>query len=153
MREFSKISPSLWHSKRFQNLQSDDAKLSYLYLLTCEHQNSAGAYRLPAGYACHDLGWDAGRYQKTTEELQESDLVIFDHDTDEIMIRRWFKHNPPMNKNHRKGIVSALERLDSELLYETGFSELEAVSPEESNVIQHPNNAGGAAGSRLARRQ
>lgn len=152
MREFSKISPSLWHSKRFKDLQSDDAKFAYLFLLTCEHQNSAGAYRLPAGYACHDLGWDADRYSNALAELEKADLIAFDSETDEVLIRRWFKHNPPMNNKHRIGIVGILERLDSELIYQAGLDELDGVSPEPSNVVQHPQNANGLSLSRLTRR-
>lgn len=153
MREFSKISPSLWHSKRFQNLHLDDAKFVYLFLLTCEHQNSAGTYRLPAGYACHDLGWNIERYSNALAELENADLVVVDINTDEILIRRWFKHNPPMNPKHRIGIVGVLERLDSELIYQAGLDELDAISPEKSNIIQHPSNVGGLGASRLVRGQ
>jgi hypothetical protein len=75
MREFSKISPRVWRSQRFRALASDDARHLHLYLLTCEHQNSAGAFRLPAGYACNDLNWGQDRFSRALAELEEAGLM------------------------------------------------------------------------------
>ena len=57
MREFTKVSPALWNSARFKGLSDDSSRLLYVYYLTCSHQNAAGCYHLPDGYACTDLGW------------------------------------------------------------------------------------------------
>jgi hypothetical protein len=116
MRDYTKISPAVWHSDRFNNLPSDDGRYLYLYLLTNEHQTSAGCYRLPDGYACEDLRWQAERYRAARAELVEADLIQFDASTHVVRICRWFKHNPPMNEDHFTGIVRLLERLPSELL-------------------------------------
>lgn len=118
MREFSKISPALWQSKRFNSLPSDDGRYLYLYLLTCEHQTSAGCYRLPDGYATNDLRWEFSRYVKARQELASADLVVFDETESVIMITRWFKHNPPMSESHFIGIERILERLPSQLIWE-----------------------------------
>src|SRR5262245_38681348 len=75
MREFSKISPAVWHSPRFNSLPSDDGRYLYLYLLSSPHQTSAGAYHLPEGYACADLGWSQKRYREARETLIEADLI------------------------------------------------------------------------------
>ena len=76
MRDFSKISPALWQSKRFNTLPSDDGRYLYLYLLTNGHQTSAGAYRLPDGYATNDLRWELSRYVKARHELISADLIL-----------------------------------------------------------------------------
>lgn len=113
MREFSKISPALWHSQRFNTLPSDDGRYLYLYFLTCEHQNSAGCYRISDGYACDDLQWQNERYLKARSQLIAADLIVFDDDCHVVMICRWFKHNPPMNEKHLIGIERVLEKLPS----------------------------------------
>ena len=113
MREFSKISPALWHSQRFNTLPSDDGRYLYLYYLTCEHQNSAGCYRISGGYACDDLQWQNERYLKARSQLIAADLIVFDDDCRVVMICRWFKHNPPMNEKHLIGIERILEKLPS----------------------------------------
>ena len=147
MREFSKISPAVWRSKRFFTLPSDDAKFAYLYLLTCEHQNSAGAFRLPTGYAVEDLGWTPERFLAAIEGLTNAGMVLRDEETAEMVIANWFKHNPPMNPKHRIGIVQTLERLESADLHETALERLEEVSPdpdaepvnnETGEVINYP---------------
>lgn len=118
MRDFSKISPALWQSKRFNTLPSDDGRYLYLYLLTNEHQTSAGAYRLPDGYATNDLRWEFSRYEKARQELANAELIVFDETESVVMITRWFKHNPPMSESHFIGIGRMLERLPSQMILE-----------------------------------
>lgn len=129
-RLFSMISPDLWTSKTFRSM-SDDARYCYLYFLTSEHNNSAGAYRLPPAYAAHDLNWDVERYVHSRTELSNSGMIILDEDSDELFILKWLKHNKPMNPKHRIGTVSILEKLESNTVYEVAMAELEEVSPEE----------------------
>jgi hypothetical protein len=124
MRSFSKISPDLWDSERFTTLPSDDGRYLYLYLLTCRHQTSAGAYKLPDGYAATDLRWTSERYLCARELLVGADLIRIDSQTSVVMITRWFKHNPPMNADHLKSIEGELERLPSLCLAEAAHNDL-----------------------------
>ena len=113
MREFSKVSPALWGSERFTALPSDDARFVYLYLLTCEHQTSAGAFKLKDGYATDDLKWEASRYHTARQQLVQADLIHLDETASVILITRWFKHNPPMNESHFRGIAKVIQKLPS----------------------------------------
>lgn len=116
MRDFSKISPALWQSKRFNSLPSDDGRYLYLYLMTNSHQTSAGCYRLPDGYATDDLCWERSRYAQAKQELADAELILFDDAESVVMITRWFKHNPPMSGSHFIGIERTLERLPSQMI-------------------------------------
>jgi hypothetical protein len=127
MRGYSKISPALWDSERFNTLPSDDGRYLYLYLLTSRHQTSAGVYRLPDGYASTDLRWAQERYVKARELLVQADLIRFDSQTSVVMITRWFKHNPPMNVSHLKSIEGELERLPSLTIAEAAHSDLQLI--------------------------
>jgi hypothetical protein len=127
MRDFSKISPAVWSSKRFNNLATDDAKLALIYLMTSEHQTSAGCYRLPDAYAAADLRWSLERFQKARAELVAADLVLYDPESSVVMVRGWFRHNPPMNSKHLKGIRNFLERLPSQQIWKEATAELEVV--------------------------
>jgi hypothetical protein len=118
MRDYSKVSPALWQSERFNSLPSDDGRYLYLYLLTNEHQTSAGCYRIPDGYACSDLRWPLERYIKALAELVDADLVLHDKDAHVIGIRRWFRHNPPVSESHLLGVERVLERLSSQSIAE-----------------------------------
>src|SRR5262245_35911185 len=130
-REFTKVSPRLWQSPRFRELQSD-AKLVFVYLLTSEHQNSAGCYRLPDGYATADLRWPHDRYRSARDQLVKAGMIKFDPEESVVLIERWFDHNPPMSVSHLIGVERVLERIDSDELREAA---LEALS-ESWNAIQ-----------------
>lgn len=125
MRDFSKVSPSLWHSERFNSLASDDARFAYLYMLTCEHQTSAGCYRLPDAYAAADLRWPVERYQRALSELIGSGLIVHDPAASVVMVTRWFRFNSPMNEKHLKGIRHILERLPSQKIWAEATAELD----------------------------
>ncbi len=118
MRDYSKISPSVWQSARFSNLESDEVKLLHLYLMTSAHQTSAGCYQLPDGYACSDLGWEPERYKRALEQLVSAELIHFDADASVVMVTRWFRHNSPMSESHLLGVERILERIPSQFIRE-----------------------------------
>jgi len=125
MREFSKVCPQIWESKRFRSLADDSARLAYLYLLTNGHQTSAGCYRLPPAYACADMGWEPDQYDAALRALLDAQLVQVDWDTSEVFIPRWFKHNPPTNEKHAKGTTRLVEKIQSDRLRELAGQELQ----------------------------
>ena len=114
MREYSKVSPKLWRSPRFRSLANEDARLLYLFVLTCEHQSSAGCFRLPDAYAAADLAWTSDRLHAARTHLVNADLLVHDAATDEYFVPRWFRHNPPTNPKHRKGVERLISEVDSD---------------------------------------
>ena len=122
-RNFSMVSPRLWHSPRFRRL-TDEAKLLLFYLLTSDHQTSAGCFRLLNGYVCADLDWDEEKYLRCRDELVKGDLVAVDPESSFIYVQRWFKHSPPTNVKHRKAVASQIEKIESVLLRELVAADL-----------------------------
>jgi len=114
MRDFSKVSPKLWRSPRFRSLASADAKLLYVFALTCEHQSSAGCCRIPDSYAAADLGWTIQRLVEARSALIAAELLVHDPATEEYFVPRWYRHNPPTNTKHRIGIERLISELDSD---------------------------------------
>lgn len=140
MRDFSKVSPRLWQSIRFRNLPDDDARYLYLFLLTCSHNNSAGAFRLPAAYAAADLGWTVDRLDKGLGALADGNLIERDQTTEELFVLRWFHHNPPTNRKHLLGIERLISELDSDAVRETAEAE---VAPHAERIHNLPAAAHG----------
>ncbi|MCC0035339.1 MAG: hypothetical protein H6887_08780 [Hoeflea sp.] len=128
-REFSKISPTVWRSGRFNGLDSD-AMVLHLYFMTCEHQNSAGCFRLPDGYACADLGWELGNYIRCRNQIIKAGLVSFDTESSEVFVHRWFKHNPPMNDKHAQGTCHIIQRIESDDIREKVEAEFQEVDEQ-----------------------
>ena len=126
-RQFSKVSPAVWGSKRFVTLPTTEAKLLYLYFLSNEHNNSAGAYRVREGYALADLGWQREVYRQCVANLVEAELVAYDDEAEEVYVLRWFKHNPPQNEKHAQGCKRIIFELDSQRIAELAMLDFEDV--------------------------
>lgn len=112
MREFSKISTSIWRSKKFSALADDaDAKLLYFYLLTAPHGNSAGAFILPVGYIRIDLGWTEERIGKAMDTLSKGYLVRYDAAESMVFVENWFAFNSPQNPKHAQKVFHEIAAL------------------------------------------
>lgn len=144
MRDFSKVSPLLWREKRFKELSSAETKTVYLYLLTCEHQNSAGCYRLPDGYAVEDLAITREAYSTARAELVAQGLILFDEGTSELFLSGWFQTNPAMNNKHAMSIKRRISELASDTLRERAEAEFEAAEERRAAAAppreQEPSN-------------
>lgn len=128
-REFNKVSPALWRSKRFQAL-STIGKVVLLYFLTSEHQNSAGCFRLPNAYAAADLGCTIEDYVAARSEVVGAGMARYDEDTSEVFVDRWFKHNPPMNDKHAIGTQRLIAEIESDRLREQAENEFTEVDED-----------------------
>lgn len=126
-RQFSKVSPAVWGSRRFLGLPTAEAKLLYMYFLSNEHNNSAGAYRVREGYALADLGWPRETYRQCVHDLVEADLIAYDDEAEEVYVLRWFKHNPPQNEKHAQGCKRIILELDSQRIAELAMLDFEDV--------------------------
>ena len=145
-RKFSMVSPAVWGSKRFSTLPTTEAKLLYHYFLTCEHITSAGAYRIKEGYALADLGWPVQQYQKAVQALQAADLVAYDVEFETVYVKRWFRHNPPMNEKHAQGCRRLTMELDSETIAELAMIDFEEADSRRNPI---PDPARGLASPTL----
>ena len=105
MREYTKVSISIWNSKKFKSLTSDDARLAYFYFLTCPAVNSVGCFVIPDGYAAVDLGWGVDRYVKAIDSLSKAYLIAIDRDESVIRIINYLDHNPFTNPKHAIGAI------------------------------------------------
>lgn len=114
-REFSKVSPAIWRSRRFRNLESD-ARLAHVYFLTCDHQSSAGCFRLPDAYAAADLGWEVQRYRAALEQVVTAGLIAHDEATEEVFVKGWFRFSAPQNDKHAQGTERLISNIESETL-------------------------------------
>ena len=126
MRDFSKVSPSVWRSKKYRSLGSMEAQHVYLYLLTCPHGNSAGCFDLHPMYACADLGMTEIQYLDCIERLCLAGLIEWDAGENTVLIVNWLEFNAPANAKHAIGILSQLGQASSEKLKAKVFHEIRA---------------------------
>lgn len=103
MRQFGIISSSVWRSKRFRQLNSDLARLTYIYLHTTSHGNSAGAFIVSPEIAALELKRDGADVRTAFEELAEVKLIRYDPEEELVQIVNFFKFNSPTSRKHLAG--------------------------------------------------
>ena len=138
-RQFHKVSPDVWRSRRFLAL-ADEQRLLWFYLATSPHQTSAGCCKLPPAYAVADLGWIMDQYLDCLAALVGADLIAHDPDTDEIYVCRWFKTSPPTNGKHAAGVYSRICKIESAGVAERCEGEF-AETPFGETYISNPSFA------------
>lgn len=119
MRDFVKVSQTVWKSKKFRALPDDDSRFMYLYILTCPHSNSAGCFDLPPSYAASDMKWGEDRVLAALNNLCEAALIQFDRWENTVLIENWFEFNSPANPKHAVGMLSQLRQASSDDLKRT----------------------------------
>jgi hypothetical protein len=116
MRDYAKISCTLWGSQKFRSLPDDDCRMVYLYLHTNQHVNSVGCYVLRAEYALSDLGWDEQddgliRYRYCIDTLSKANLIGFDRVESVVRIVGYLRHDPFVNAKHAAGAMKIAAKL------------------------------------------
>lgn len=95
---YGKIERSIWNCPKFK-LLSDDAKILFVYLLTCKHGNMVGCFELPPEYAASDIKWGMERVSKGYMELYRNGFVTVCEQYSMVLINNFLKHNPLENPN------------------------------------------------------
>jgi hypothetical protein len=152
-REWSKLSPEIWRSPRFQSLGDTGAALLWHYYVAGPHANSSGCCGVPDGYILADFasfGWTAKELTKARKLLVDAGLVSFDPKTSEVYVDRWFVHNPPTNPSHAKGAAKLICKIASDSLREKaevefaatdfGAKLLQIANAANDPLAQHPGD-------------
>lgn len=98
MRDYGKVHTSFWISDGMRQV-SDDARLLALYLLTGQHTNMIGCFRLPDGYVSEDLGWPFERVSKGFDELFQNGFATRDSSSKWVLIHNFMMWNSIENPN------------------------------------------------------
>lgn len=98
MRDYGKVHTSFWISDGMRRV-SDDARLLALYLLTGQHTNMIGCFRLPDGYVSEDLNWTSERVAKGFDELSKNGFATRDFASKWVLIMNFMSWNPIENPN------------------------------------------------------
>lgn len=135
-REFGLVSVSIWNSRKFTSLPTDDARLLYLYLLTCPSANSLGCFVLKSGYAAADLGWDQDRFGYGIDTLCKASLIGIDRVESLVRVIGFLDHSEIMNVKHGAGalkVALALPDCEQKALL---FKDLQGRKHVDAAVVQ-----------------
>lgn len=107
---FTKVDALMWSDVEFKSL-SDDGKLLFIYILTCNHRNIIGLYHLPIPYGSYDMSWKEERFSKGLHELLSKGLINYNFNNNIVLIPNYLKYNPLENQNQVKGAMKALDTI------------------------------------------
>lgn len=124
MRDYGKVHTSFWISDGMRRV-SDDARLLALYLLTGQHTNMIGCFRLPDGYVSEDLSWSTERVSKGFDELSNNGFATRDQSSKWVLIRNFLAWNSVENPNQG---IAALRLFDQ-------VPDKSSVKPELARVL------------------
>lgn len=116
MAHYYPISPLFWTDAEVRGW-SDNTKLLALYLLTCDHRNLEGLYRLPLAYVEADLGWAPDDLTGYIDPLYKADFCRYDEAAQVILIPRALKYHQPRSTPQVTGAVRALKAVPDTTLW------------------------------------
>lgn len=125
-REFSKISCSLFTSRKFKRLQSAEQKLCYVYLLTTPYGNAGGCFEQPVDAGATAMKCSEDEFESHLKALQDGGLIDYDGVEETVFIENWLLFNKPTNIRHAAGVVNHLCKVPSGRLRERGLREFHA---------------------------
>lgn len=136
MRDYGKVHTTFWSSTSMREL-TEDGRMLALYLLTCPHGTITGVFRLPDGYACEDLQWDAERVRKGFDELLRNGFANRCETTKWVWVTKHLEWNSPENPNQRKSAAKVASQVPEKCGWRLDFMRvcgpllgLEAPSPD-----------------------
>lgn len=134
---YQKIEVKIWNDEKFVTL-TDDAKLLFLYLLTCPHSNALGVYVLKLGYIGEDLNWERGRGFEALSKLLQEGLIAYDKACSLVFVRNYLNYNKVSNENQFKNVREIFFSLPkSELLQEVS-TVLQALAERLDQTFEAP---------------
>ncbi|WP_312061051.1 hypothetical protein [Anaerotignum sp.] len=92
MGTFSKIERDFWQDNLVLELTPEE-KYFYLYLLTNGRVNALGCYELRMKVAVLETGYNSESIKKYLDKFTSAGRILFDNETQEILIINWHKYN------------------------------------------------------------
>ena len=88
MRHYSVMFSTFWTGPTGKAITraGKDARITATYLLTCEHANMIGLYRLPLLYAVEETGLKRREVQKALKQLEGVQFAFYDEATEIVWI-------------------------------------------------------------------
>ena len=132
---YAKVYSAIWSDRQFMELP-DDAKVLYIYIVSCEHGNEIGLFRLSAGYIYDDIGFDIQKARKLMAILAKSNLVLFDETAKMAFIPSFLKWNKIQAENNLKGAALRFDELPPSGLDSLFFDAMREHCPELESFIK-----------------
>lgn len=93
--KFHQVTPAIW-DQRMRKLRPA-SQLVRLYILTCRDRVSEGLFILPPGIIAHDTGLSEDDVTTALDELEQLELIHYDHDAEVVLDTIALRYSPLKN--------------------------------------------------------
>lgn len=125
MRKFGAVLSSLPRSQRWQALTTDNARLTYVLLLSSQFGNSAGTFILPPELFDVTNKREPGMGREAYLELVSAGLIYWDEAEQIVQVPGWYKANAIASRKQMAGPLKVLtESLPKSPARDRGMAEL-----------------------------
>lgn len=113
-RDYGRIRTSFWDDDRIKPLSMAE-KMVAAYLLTSNHTNAIGCFKLPLAYVADDLGVEAKSLEPIFANLRGAHFIKWCERVPWLWIPNYLKHNPPETPNVWRRCVAEMKLLPVEI--------------------------------------
>lgn len=113
-RDYGRIRTSFWEDDRIKPLPMAE-KMVAAYLLTSNHTNAIGCFKLPLAYVADDLGVEAKSLEPIFANLRGAHFIRWCERVPWLWIPNYLKHNPPETPNVWRRCVAEMKLLPVEI--------------------------------------
>lgn len=138
MARYYPVSPLFWTDEKVVHWDDQETLLA-LYLLTCEHRNLEGLFRLPFAYVQADLDWDAATVRNRMQRLIDDGFAAYDREARVILLTKALKYHEPKSKKQVQGAVNALQMVPPTTLWDGFVDAARQFAPALFNAIGNPS--------------
>ena len=109
---FRTIQSNLWSHKYFRRLSMDEG-YTYIFLLTGEITSDTGLYPCVLEDVCYYTGIDRNRVKEIFEKFENDGKIIYDWETEEILICEMFDNKEPLTGIKYEHYVKDFKKIES----------------------------------------
>ncbi|MFD2112039.1 hypothetical protein [Thiorhodococcus fuscus] len=116
MRDYGRIHTKFWEQPEISEL-SLEGRLLAVYLLTSQHSNMLGCYRLSTGYVMDDLRLPHDTAEAAFAELETMGFLHRCRATGWVLLPKYLKYNPVENPNQAKAALKLVDKVPSKAAF------------------------------------
>ena len=137
MARYYPVSPLFWSDQKVQRWQ-DQTVLLALYLLTCDHRNLEGLYRLPYAYIQADLEWPEAEVREHMAQLIDSGFIYYDEAARVVFLPKALRYHQPKSKNQLQGAINELQQVPETTLWQGFIDAAREFAPALYQALGNP---------------
>jgi len=139
MAVYRQIQTTFWQDSFVLSLTPEE-KYFYIYLMTNSKTKQCGIYELPLQIAQIETGYNRETVIKLIQKFIENGKIIYDWETNEILLTNWMRFNPIRNPLIKKCVDKELLEVKNPVFIEFFNTHTNGYCNKNNNNKKNKNN-------------